>query len=333
MLVASFTDKELQEATATEQGIAVGRDVQGDVNYTYVAEQNILLSGQDYRALRDVYLGRILKTTNYIPLAGIDSHVAMNKLEAHLNLSAIYTALLTLDSETPEASEQGNSYLSALALLNQHQHLVLLGDPGSGKTTFVNFVAMCLAGEALEHNEINLNRLTTPLPNDKGDNEADRQPWQHGKLIPVLVTLRDFSAQNLLEIGQQGTANHLWDFIAANLNQGALAEFVDPLKQSLLHTGGILLLDGLDEVPHANQRRAQIKQSIEDFANTFTKCRILITSRTYAYQQQDWQLSGFAQTILAPFGEGQIRSLIKYWYAREMSDAQGRGSLIDPRYF
>jgi len=78
---------------------------------------------------------------------GIDP-TAASETNASLSLGAVYTALLTqaVESEKPDgmAREGKARRISALEMLNRHEHLVLLGDPGSGKSTFVNFAATAL---------------------------------------------------------------------------------------------------------------------------------------------------------------------------------------------
>ncbi|MBL6966065.1 MAG: SUMF1/EgtB/PvdO family nonheme iron enzyme [Anaerolineales bacterium] len=361
-LLEKIADLQTQLTALGDRSMAIGGDVDhsilntGDDNTIVRAENYIekqIVGGEepgDPAALRTAYLNRILESTSQLSLTGIDRKAA-SEAEARLSLSAVYTALLTLSPASiehltrEEYREQGDRFLSALEQLNQHHRLVLLGDPGSGKSTFVNFAALCLAGENLGHSTVNLNLLTTPLPPDENqrrekDEEPQPQPWDHGALLPVRVILRDFAARGLPPVGETATAKHLWDFIATELAAANLESYEKHLVKELLKTGGLLLLDGLDEVPAAQQRRAQIKQAVEDFAATFGKCRILVTSRTYAYQKQDWRLNGFKETILAPFNKGQIRQFVEHWYAHiavlrdlQRDDAQGRAELLKNAIF
>ena len=66
--------------------------------------------------------------------------------------------------------------------------------------------------------------------------------------------------------------------------------------------------------PEAQERRTQLKRVVESFAQSHPRCRILVTSRTYAYQRQEWRLSGFQVAELAPFTLGQIRCFVDRWY-------------------
>ena len=124
-------------------------------------------SQQAVDKLKESYLVRVFKDVGQLNLSGIDPN-ASNEKAQKINLSAIYTALLTYSSnrEIEFSEKQTEKYekQSALEMLNKHKHLVLLGDPGSGKTTFVNFVSLCLAGEALKDSQVNLDLMTQPLP-------------------------------------------------------------------------------------------------------------------------------------------------------------------------
>jgi len=233
--------------------------------------------------LRDAYLSWLCELTSRVFLSGIDPKAASREKDACLSLGAIYTALFTQTAEHEEreaskSMERTDRRLSAVAQLNQHKHLVLLGDPGSGKSTFVNFAAMCLTGEALQRPNVNLNLLTDPLPDDDGKDAKERQSWDHSALMPIRVILRDFAARGLPPTAQPATAKHLWDFIASELKTHELSALVPYLKHQARHGGGILMLDGLDEVPEAEQRRTQIKQAVEDFTHAFPNCRVLVTS-------------------------------------------------------
>ncbi|MCP4417177.1 MAG: SUMF1/EgtB/PvdO family nonheme iron enzyme [Chloroflexi bacterium] len=337
-------------------GVLIQGNLGGDLVMGNQTKQIIDSEKTDPEALRRAYLSRLLDERNQLLLGGIDPKAATEAGD-QLQLSAVYTALLTASSEehqlekmarTVLAGERQPRRLSALEQLNKHRNLVLLGDPGSGKSTFVNFIALCLAGALLGQKSVGLALLTAPLPADEdekrqraSEKEAPQpQPWDHGALLPVNIVLRDLAARGLPPAGQKATAAHLWNFLKAELETASLGEYAPLLQKELLEQGGIFLFDGLDEVPTADEHRLHIKQLVEDVARTYPLCRVLVTSRTYAYQKQDWRLPSFAETVLEPFNRGQIEWFVERWYAHiggvrhlNAQDTQGRAALLKQAIF
>lgn len=303
------------------------------------------VSSASTEGLRQAYLTWLIEQVRAVPLTGVDPKSIREEARRDLDLSAVYTALMTQRTEAdPERGlrpDQDAKRLSALAMLNTYPRVALLGDPGSGKSTFVNFVTLCMAGELLKRDDVNIAMLTTPVPDDESErSRRDKpapQPWRHGPLLPVRVVLRDFVARSLTLLAPHSTVSGdtLWQFIVAELPE-THRDFAQPLRTELLDSGGLLLLDGLDEVPEADQRRVQVKTAVEQFAAAFPKVRVLVTSRTYAYQQQDWKLRDFSEAVLAPFGRAQIRLFVERWYAfvgqvrgLPEGDAQGRAVVLN----
>ena len=133
--------------------------VQGNVggNLTIIHNENVTAETDSVSALRVCYLRRVLAECGELKLDAVDREAAGQGGKASLSLKAVYTALLTrtprrIETErmaTQSIAGQDEPPLSALEQLDRQKRLVLLGDPGSGKSTFVNFVALCLAGACL----------------------------------------------------------------------------------------------------------------------------------------------------------------------------------------
>jgi hypothetical protein len=216
---------------------------------TYVEKQVIESPpGSEPETLRQRYLAELAAETNRLPWASLDPDYADPGRGESLGLVDVYTALDTTELERVESEDELRAYLarqekawriSAQAMINDQPRLVLLGDPGSGKSTLVNFMAYVLAqaGRA-EAPEQWLGRL------------EQTGPWNHGALLPVRVVLRDFAA-GLSKNTHCGQATLLSSYLHRTLETWGLAGFWPRLQASLTDPEQplLFLFDGLDEVP------------------------------------------------------------------------------------
>jgi formylglycine-generating enzyme required for sulfatase activity len=285
-------------------GVAVGGDVHGNV---YVGPP----PQESAEALR-IYRRVLAQSSGHLPLRGVDLGASDPASGRHrLGLAQVYVNLDTKTqvplTEKEEGKRKGRALpeeretrpLGALEAAINNRRLVLLGDPGSGKSTFVNHVTLCLAVHNLEPEAGWLDRLPG-------------WPKQEDDAIPMVVILRDF-ARWLPERVTRAEPRHLWDFILSRLETQNLAFAADPLCQSLETGQAVLLLDGLDEIP-TQARRSFVRDAVMAFAGRYPHIRLVVTCRTLSYQDPAWQLADVPAFELDPFDEKKIDHFIGAWH-------------------
>lgn len=296
------------------------------------AGQNVVFAGQDVNIVHQYYQGDKTRLKSYLSMVRSDWNIPVSHIlpgfthqnEGTLLLHKLYTPvdiwtdgayeaeLEQLTQRRFRAIEQDMNDVrqSAQEAIATHPLIVITGGPGTGKSSLCRFIATCLA-------------YACDPAAEKADGvnglELLGSAWIHGAILPLYVSLRDFCADKAIfpKQPEQGKSQCLLDYL-----QKMLGSFAQELERYLLNDdvptqGTLLILDGLDEV-YREVDRLILQRIIESWADRFPKCRVMLTSRTYAYRHDArWRLSKrFVAAELAPFTWKQMQHYIEGWYTQ-----------------
>lgn len=181
----------------------------------------------------------------------------------------------------------------------QHKQIVLLGGPGSGKSSFLRYLAVALAQPN-----------THPLPTG----------WSAGRLLPIYASLGTFAAWTQRQKKNLLNGSGLWHYLVEIAQDYGLKGLGKQLERALREGGLLILLDGLDEVADPNVR-IHVAQAVAALAEMSSylvvTCRVRSFEGTVAAPFATW---GDA-VHLAPFSLGQMRHFVQAWYTRSVEHA------------
>ncbi|MGI5181983.1 HEAT repeat domain-containing protein [Dactylosporangium sp. CA-152071] len=179
----------------------------------------------------------------------------------------------------------------------EHRKVVLLGDPGSGKSTVTNYLMLVLSRARRDER---LSALTD--------------------VLPFVVELRSYSAMLV-----SGECESFVEYLAHQAARDGLGLPEAVLRQYLADNGrALFIFDGLDEIFDRNQRTA-VTARIAAFVEEFPSVRVLVTSRVIGYVRKALTDAGFAHFTLQDLGDEQIQDFLARWYRHTMSDDESAG--------
>lgn len=164
--------------------------------------------------------------------------------------------------------------IPGMQAVETYSKLRVLGKPGTGKTTFLQHLALqCNRGEF-----------------------ATEQ-------VPIFIVLREF-AEESRPSGEFSLFNTLHQALhTSGISSPAALE-------TLLQSGRVLLLmDGMDEV--LNQDITAVLKEIRKFSDQYYKNRFVVSCRTAAHKLR---LRGFTDVEIAPFTQVQITTFAQKWF-------------------
>ncbi len=294
---AKDNGKAVQVENAPTGVIGDNVNLEGGVHIYYgekKSENNA--SGKTLEAEIQIYRNKADSLHNCLPVAGFATHLKVPidiediyvPLRAMVNLKGVDDVQCYADSSEAEKHLARCDAAIEISLLDAFEHadrrgrkgLVILGDPGSGKTTHMKRMLLWCLRKGPE---------TMGLPEG---------------MLPVFLPLREI--QHL----EEGLDRFIQDQLASRH-----LKMCSDFGKRLMKRGNLLfLLDGLDEVADLAQRE-EVSGWIEEAFSDYPDCRFVVTCRFAGYSPSVRLSEKFLEMHVRPLSEQEAEKFVRNWYA------------------
>ncbi|MFF0658509.1 NACHT domain-containing protein [Micromonospora tulbaghiae] len=258
------------------------------------------------------YLEWVLTQAQVLQLRGL---VPGSAHKLRLPLVSVYVPTVTADpdangrpavrtSPTTGVLTRDDAPLMPISrLLGPRSRLLVVGEAGLGKTTFLRYLAFTLAQGALSE--------SLKTVNEKLGTDWKKLP------VPVYVPLRDVALIVSRQLAEHPTAD------ASHLLLRAVVELQGRddsdsstwtwLTEQLDAGACVLEFDGLDEIVHPKDR-VLIDEAVENFCSRYPNNVYIVTARPESLQNMDYFVASWPKVEIELLRSEQVRQFASNWY-------------------